>query len=223
MTLQQPNLWPFAYIFLGQIPIYLVAIVCCNAMSLYAYTRQRNQRQTVFSALLSGLLRTPSVFAIGLVLMIPGVLVLMAATSAILSLPGLAPWMTEALIWASVIVVYGFLFRYVLAVQYCSIEKFGPFTSLKQSARLTRNYRWGLFALLILATLLCGLLTLAFLIAITIFRLIPIAGIIFSLIAILAMPAYWLAWFSTVLTVAYNRLDLIKNGVPEARLANVFE
>jgi hypothetical protein len=219
---QVPDFTVLASIYLWQIPIYLVWIACFNAISLYADGKWNMRRQPIFSSLLSGAVRVPHVLAIWIILAIPIVVFFAAVTAMSIHLVATL-WMSQALLWLGTVAIWVLLFPFVLAGQACVIGKTGPIAALRQSARLTRRYRWPLFGLLLLTILVGFLLVLGLMIVLVIFRFIPILGTIASVLTILLLPTFFFAWYGTILAIAYGRLNLIKNGVPQTKIANVFE
>ncbi|GLS20463.1 hypothetical protein GCM10007874_34800 [Labrys miyagiensis] len=219
---QVPDFSVLASIYLWQIPIYLVWIACFNAISLYADGKWNMRRQPIFSSLLAGTVRVPHVLAIWIMLAIPMIVFLTVVTSLLLHFVNVL-WLDEALIWLGMIVISVLLFPFILAGQACVIGKTGPITALRQSAQLTQRYRWPLFGLLLLMMLVGILLMLGLMIELVIFRFIPILGAIVSVVTVLLLPTFFFAWYGTILAIAYGRLNLIKNGVPQTKIANVFD
>jgi hypothetical protein len=205
-----------------QIPIYILAIACFNASLLYAYGKRHRLRKTLFAAFLAGLWRLPSVLLIWILLSVLPILALLACTTVIMAIP-MPIWMLDSLAWLALLAIGALCFPFVLATPICLIEKKGPFAALGQSARLTRDYRWRLFGLLLLGAIIGFLLSLALLLVMLIFQLVPIAGPIASLLAMVMAPTLCLAWSGSILAMGYDRLSSIKNGIPPADIANVFE
>ena len=102
-----------------------------------------------------------------------------------------------------------------VAVPVCVIEKAGVFESLNRSGELTRGYRWQIFALWALVTVIAGIaqIVLSWFVGVTLWgKLLTFGWQVFAA-----------AFGAVLVAVIYHDLRVTKEGIDIDSLANVFD
>jgi hypothetical protein len=104
-----------------------------------------------------------------------------------------------------------------VAVPACVVENLGPIQSLSRSAELTRGYRWKIFGLFVLVSVINGIggkmVDLVF----------GLAGDVVAGIGSLCWFVAWTAFSNCVLIMTYHDLRVAKEGIDTEQIAAIFD
>jgi hypothetical protein len=134
----------------------------------------------------------------------------LAVLGSLLAIAGLAVLVVPGLI---------VLTAWFVATPVCVVERLGPWRSLDRSARLTKGYRWKVFALLVSSIVIAGLG--AALIESASTAVAP--GSFLVSIGSLVWDATWTAFSAIVGVVTYHDLRVAKEGADTDQIAAVFD
>jgi hypothetical protein len=147
----------------------------------------------------------------------------------LLPIIGLSICMVVAIgIGSILLVVPGFIVLSMLYVSLpvCVVEKLGAFESMGRSAALTKGYRWRIFGIYLLLTLIVGIIGGVVQVAAGVVVHLAAVGAIGSIIAGVvnfAWNALAGAFQAVVAVVAYHDLRVMKEGVDVEQIAAVFD
>lgn len=104
-----------------------------------------------------------------------------------------------------------------VAVPACIVENLGPIQSLSRSAELTKGYRWKIFGLFVLVTVINGIGSKI------VDLLFGLAGDVASGIGSLLWFVAWTAFSNCVLIMTYHDLRVAKEGIDTKQIAAIFD
>ena len=100
----------------------------------------------------------------------------------------------------------------------CVVEGLGPAACLSRSSELTKGFRWKIFGLALLLTLMAGVSG-----GLLSFILVRLGSAPAYVISIFVLQAFWRAVQSVCAVVAYHELRVAKEGIDIHRIASVFD
>ena len=167
--------------------------IVAQATTLYgAFQAMRGQPFTIGRSLQIGLGRAVPVIGVAVLV---GFAVVLAGL--LLLVPGLIVWC-----------------MYYVAVPVCVIERPGVMASTSRSAALTKGYRWSIFGLLLLVSVVALVVSLV---------LTRLGGGIVGVLLHFAWQIVSTAFGAVLVTVVYHDLRVAKEGIDIESLANVFD
>ncbi len=108
--------------------------------------------------------------------------------------------------------------RWFVIVPVCMVERFGPWRSLKRSAKLTQGRRWKISGIILVLFVCYGIV--AKVIAIT---TIAVGGKMVELVTSLLWSTIWSEFFAILVVVTYYELRLANDGTDVEQIASVFD
>jgi hypothetical protein len=167
--------------------------IVAQATTLYgAFQAMRGQPFTIGRSLQIGLGRAVPVIGVAVLV---GFAVVLAGL--LLLVPGLIVWC-----------------MYYVAVPVCVIERPGVMASTSRSATLTKGYRWSIFGLLLLVSVIALVVSLV---------LTRLGGGIVGVLLHFGWQIVSTAFGAVLVTVVYHDLRVAKEGIDIESLANVFD
>jgi hypothetical protein len=128
-------------------------------------------------------------------------------------------WAVGVMVGFILLIVPGVILLCVwwVVVPACIVEDLGPIQSLSRSAELTRGYRWKVFGLFVLLTVINGIggkmVDLVF----------GLAGDVVAGIGSLCWFVAWTAFSNCVLIMTYHDLRVAKEGIDTEQIASIFD
>ena len=122
--------------------------------------------------------------------------------------------------FASLLLVVPGLFlmtMWSVAVPVCVVEGLGPVASLKRSTQLTKGYRWKVFGILILLTIVSIILN-----QLITHLAVPMGIGVTALLALITSAA-WATYWNSTLIMMYHDLRVAKEGVDTREIASLFD
>ena len=106
---------------------------------------------------------------------------------------------------------------WAVTVPVCVVEGLGPVASLTRSSQLTKGYRWKVFGILILLTIVSIVLNQL------VTRLAAPLGIGVTALLTLIVTAAWATYWNSALIMIYHDLRVAKEGADTEQIASVFD
>jgi hypothetical protein len=109
------------------------------------------------------------------------------------------------------------LCMWAVVVPACIVEGLGPTASLSRSANLTKGYRWKIFGLLVLLTVINAVGSKI------VEVILGLVGDWLSSVGSLIWFVAWTAYWNCVLIMAYHDLRVAKEGIDSEQIASIFD
>jgi hypothetical protein len=106
---------------------------------------------------------------------------------------------------------------WTVAVPACVVEGYGPVASLSRSAELTKGFRWKVFALVLVLSLINGIGGQFF------ETLLGMAGAWASAVGSVAWFVAWTSLWNCALIMIYHDLRVAKEGIDTEQIAAIFD
>ena len=106
---------------------------------------------------------------------------------------------------------------WTVALPACVVEGLGPVACMRRSTELTRGYRWKIFWIFILLTIISAI------VGGIVETIAGQGGVVAKALISLLWSAVWSTYWNCVLVMIYHDLRVVKEGVDTAQIASIFD
>lgn len=106
---------------------------------------------------------------------------------------------------------------WTVALPACVVEGLGPVACMQRSADLTKGYRWKIFGIMILLTIISAI------VGGIVSSIALQGGIVAKALIGVLWSAVWSTYWNCVLVMIYHDLRVVKEGIDTAQIASIFD
>ncbi len=215
LQFNKPTMLSALFILVGALLAVLGYLLVVSALIHGTLESLAGRPVSIGACLSAGLSALPRVILAGLCLLVAGILigVMLALFMSIVSSSLVFLVIFNLALSVVLLMVFARLLVFIPAIM---VERAGPMDSFGRSQALTREHRWGIFAILLMITVVNWIVPFA---SAAMSAISPVAGDVLNI----AFGVFFFALVSVLIGVTYHVLRAGKEGAPVGEVAKVFD